>query len=1818
MFFIGAQPTAASPFTFVKDRYNAIGGINTTIKTNTITAASVAITGTHQVEVQLISEGEIESVTIQGDVPTTLTANAAPVVLFAAYNFSAPQNSTLTAVFQTLVGDFGTAELKFTIAAADATTGTAIIDTRMQGQENMEFGMRYAMDPIGDLVDFASSLGGVTVSETRMTGLMWSSTWGWIDLQPPHGGISIDVISEDRAELDGFAWNEWIGPIYFGKVDGTGGVYIDKDGYFHGTAATQGFGYFSFGDYMALNPNDQLHKVLLAPANKSNSWARTSFVFAGTAVPTITLVSPADDPGFLTSITRDPTFTFHIEDSNDDNVGYVITIDRKLANGTWSPYRNFQQNVLAPPNAAGDNNDNFTYNFTTPFIPGDFRWRMSAFDELGAWSEYTEYRSFTIANAAPTVTLIYPADDDDVVGTRQPEFKFRIDETDGDKIRYVVEISKFSDFHEILAQSSPLSGFLDAVPTADILYTPPFNLPYYVDQGGSLYWRVRAVDIFGKIPDPLAYNHFTIHNATPGISNFSLQDNSGGVIPDSMATNDLDPTVVWTSTDADTGVTDTLTTHIEVYNSANDLLQNATRVHRPGTQKFTIDSLDSGFDYYVTIFICDEDLECSPSQTIDFSTEERNRFGNVGTATIAGMFTEAPNNFDRMIGNDADSSNNRFVWDPTDGMIDLNPVGGGVIVENSRVIGFAWNETLGWIRMNCQAPKAATGIVDTENNEIPDACNPDNYGVINTPNDTKTLSVLSGKARIEMTGDYIYFDEASYLADHPAKVSDATTSQIGVQISCLDSPEINDGVNGYVPQGHFSGMAWSDASGWIYLGKDELQSAGMAQTDAENYFPMTEWSCSGDVDPDKMMANQYVVFDARVTDYSYPIAQRSSESYAGDLCTGNIVNTDTEINVDKLTINTDGSVSAEPLDLGIDFSIGCKDPSVVGDTPDGKLWLTIMNNPSYQVTMTPGLYRVWGEVYDDQGNSTTFRRDESTPHQFENQDNPKDHDQDEFIFQVVAAKPVINTENSIQSSSNADSLIADGDDKLTLTIGLLDQWGNPVQREYKYLDDSDPKNLLKDVKMRAVFYDDVKLDQVNPGGTIGEAVDFGFNVNADVFEDSVHAVHYVKDAITDDDPYLIVDLKSIAPTSGNLSLKRIEAIVSQVYERTTRRYDVGQTDEGTNIDKIMKQNINYDIDFSPILIATVNNFDGFGLADSEMSMQPIVLTNKSDTVEVSDYDWLGLLRTQVAGGFTGLTTYRDVHLRKLDSGSMVQFGPSKNHYQERSSELHGVDFNPSRPSQFSHYIISKLASLLPTMKIHDAGMKKVGKDDSAHANTFSFSIAATPKRAEDQVLDEYPQLIQAIAIRFGSKVVRYPLATTTSRNSMKFITVSVGGAVHGEDYNPVVIIGTNAGTNEFSMVGTVYTRTEIRKIMYENYRSLKGDKKPSDLELVSSGGLQLAEFDNASDLLNRTAYMKTTDQTGWLRDGTVRWIERHGTGNEKLSVVLGDDNDAIGHQDFGIGPNQGPITLLVRGGNVYIRDNIITGDKSSLGIIVLRSDKNSQNGKEGNVFIDPSVSRIQATIYADGSIMSAADGLHEDGTYGITNGNIEEDEILDGFSSVEFTKQFSNQLLLRGSIVSQNNIGTSGDGELPGEEIWLPDDCESALQMAACVTDGRIKLAAKRYDLAFLRRYILKAVYDDIDDDGIKDSADCYNGSDLITGIAGCIYTTSETAFNPACEFSVGEIKPVGQMDQNICKTTLQTLEAPNNGKCVPGTQWCQGDAAEAPYSLNCTAIPSECPSSGPTYRKASAALIIEYDPKIKELTPVGMDLPAIVDFHPE
>lgn len=168
-------------------------------------------------------------------------------------------------------------------------------------------------------------------------------------------------------------------------------------------------------------------------------------------------------------------------------------------------------------------------------------------------------------------------------------------------------------------------------------------------------------------------------------------------------------------------------------------------------------------------------------------------------------------------------------------------------------------------------------------------------------------------------------------------------------------------------------------------------------------------------------------------------------------------------------------------------------------------------------------------------------------------------------------------------------------------------------------------------------------------------------------------------------------------------------------------------------------------------------------------------------------------------------------------------------------------------------------------------------------------------------------------------------------------------------------------------------------------------------------------------------------------------------------------------------------TIIVNGGDLYLNGDLYNSlpiGKPKLGIIVLE-DLSAVTPTGGNIYIAPSVSNIQANIYADGSVFSYSGNPADINANG-------EPIFADEVTRFNLLK---NQLYIQGSVASQNTIG--GAVKFPpilGDGTVEPSSAEGSY---GATPSGRSR--ARLYDLNFLRYYGL--VFERFDSGNAPDSS---------------------------------------------------------------------------------------------------------------------------------
>jgi len=141
-------------------------------------------------------------------------------------------------------------------------------------------GSQYAWCQTVGWINFEPCYGGVTVSDSGLSGFAWGENIGWINLSPQYGG----VFNDGYGNLSGFAWGENIGWINFDpKVPGDAtdyGVVVDADGDFSGWAWGENIGWISFQSDMPVPHKVKACRVNFKDlANFAEQWLQAGVTF---------------------------------------------------------------------------------------------------------------------------------------------------------------------------------------------------------------------------------------------------------------------------------------------------------------------------------------------------------------------------------------------------------------------------------------------------------------------------------------------------------------------------------------------------------------------------------------------------------------------------------------------------------------------------------------------------------------------------------------------------------------------------------------------------------------------------------------------------------------------------------------------------------------------------------------------------------------------------------------------------------------------------------------------------------------------------------------------------------------------------------------------------------------------------------------------------------------------------------------------------------------------------------------------------------------------------------------------------------------------------------------------------------------------------------------------------------------------------------------------------------------------------------------------------------------------------------------------------
>ncbi|MEM2356062.1 MAG: hypothetical protein QXO00_07100, partial [Candidatus Bathyarchaeia archaeon] len=164
--------------------------------------------------------------------------------------------------------------------------------------------------------------------------------------------------------------------------------------------------------------------------------------------------------------------------------------------------------------------------FTVPsdqaLSSGQWSWRAKAIDSKGAESGWSETRTFTVPNQAPsTPTLISP--EEGAVVSSTPTFKLKSEDPDGDNVKFEIEVTKGNE------RKTFTTGFVAS--GTEATFTVPSDQAL---SSGQWSWRAKAIDSKGAESGWSERKSFLVSSATIqicGLRTLGLAIRTGAVTP---------------------------------------------------------------------------------------------------------------------------------------------------------------------------------------------------------------------------------------------------------------------------------------------------------------------------------------------------------------------------------------------------------------------------------------------------------------------------------------------------------------------------------------------------------------------------------------------------------------------------------------------------------------------------------------------------------------------------------------------------------------------------------------------------------------------------------------------------------------------------------------------------------------------------------------------------------------------------------------------------------------------------------------------------------------------------------------------------------------------------------------------------------------------------------------------------------------------------------------------------------------------------------------------------------------------------------------
>ena len=372
--------------------------------------------------------------------------------------------------------------------------------------------------------------------------------------------------------------------------------------------------------------------------------------------------------------------------------------------------------------------------------------------------------------------------------------------------------------------------------------------------------------------------------------------------------------------------------------------------------------------------------------------------------------------------------------------------------------------------------------------------------------------------------------------------------------------------------------------------------------------------------------------------------------------------------------------------------------------------------------------------------------------------------------------------------------------------------------------------------------------------------------------------------------------------------------------------------------------------------------------------------------------------------------------------------------------------NPSSPQLYLEFWSGAIKEVSPNLSLR-SGTNLI---QEWHKSTITQLAPALVS------LDSWDQSIPLLTLLVQS------LGTSISNLSSHYLSTHISYTLWGKDivYNQDVIgksnyhswsILSNTSQEGIKITGITYTdkKQELTQGQFDDdIRIIWNISKASYKKDISK---------KASDLIR-----SIPDWTGsWIQVGDISWAKWSNSWlnswvNISENSVHVFKNIAGKYVDVS-GPslmNAGSKTLLVVGGDVYIKSDIFSSNPENILAFVVLKDT---QGRGGNIYIDPNVTDISAVFYSEKSLMSARDQNNDT--------IISPTEIYSSQSSIN---TLANQLYIHGSVFSENTLWGSRSNPL----------------ICPYYVDCSTSEEAQKYDLNYMRRYTLV----DTDNNNIPDT----------------------------------------------------------------------------------------------------------------------------------